>query len=186
MVRRLFVWTAILTLFLDQVTKVLAYGLLPEHVPQRVLGQFLRLSLTSNDRGLFGLAFGPPVVYYVLPLIGIVLVLYFAIRTQDKWYATAYGLVLGGAVGNLVDRVRFGSVIDFIDVGLRGWRWYTFNLADAFVVCGVLLLLGRELLGARSKTVMTAGLPIPDASDSGTDSQIGRSRPSGDSREVEE
>ncbi len=149
MARRIFVWAAIGSLFIDQVTKILVYGLLPEHVPYQVLGRFVRLSLTTNEHGLFGLTYGPKFLYFVLPLVGIVLVVYFAVKNRSKLYALAYGLVLGGAVGNLVDRVRVGSVIDFIDVGVDSWRWYTFNGADAFVICGITLLLACEVFMRR-------------------------------------
>ncbi|OYD14692.1 signal peptidase II [candidate division WOR-3 bacterium JGI_Cruoil_03_51_56] len=149
MTRRFFVWAAILSLFFDQVSKVMAYGLLHEHVPLRVLGNVLRFSLTSNPQGLFGLSFGPPIIYFLLPVLGIGLVVYFALRSPDCWLATAYGMILGGAIGNLVDRVRLGYVIDFIDIGIRRCRWYTFNLADAFVIIGILLLLGREIFARR-------------------------------------
>jgi len=161
MVRRTFVWAAIGSFFLDQVTKVLAYGLLSERVPHRVIGDLLRLSLTTNERGLFGLNYGPKFIYFILPLIGVGLVVYFALKNRSRWYALAYGMILGGAVGNLVDRLRVGSVIDFIDVGLSTWRWYTFNGADAFVICGIILLLACELFGRRRQqaTPEPAGEP---------------------------
>jgi signal peptidase II len=74
--------------------------------------------------------------------------------------ATAYGLVLGGALGNLIDRIRLGYVIDFIVVELPklGFRWYTFNLADASLVVGVIMLLGYEFFG-RKKAESVAGRP---------------------------
>ena len=170
MARRFFIWAAILSLFLDQLSKVLAYGLLTEHVPRRILGEFLRLSLTSNSHGLFGISYGPRPVYFILPLVGIALVVFFAIRSSDKWLGAAYGLVLGGALGNLIDRVRLGAVIDFIDMGLPGWRWYTYNVADAAVVVGVLLLIGREfILTRRAKRQAEVSEPPPDTSENQPD-----------------
>ncbi len=163
MPRRIFIWAAIVSLCLDQISKVLAYGMLTEHISYRLIGNLVRLSLTTNSQGLFGMSYGPPVIYFILPVLGIGLVLYFALRTRDKWLTIAYGLVLGGAVGNLVDRVRLaGRVIDFIDIGVRGWRWYTFNLADLWVVVGVILLLFREFFGPRAKPQSTTDRPAPD------------------------
>lgn len=159
MVRRFFVWSAILALFLDQVSKVLVYGLLREGGQQRVLGELVRFSRTRNPDGIFGLQFGPPFVYFVLPILGIILVLYFAVRGQDRWLGLCYGLVLGGAVGNLVDRVRLGHVIDFIDIGVKGWRWYTFNLADLSVIVGIVLLIARELFGPKPKPASDTPAP---------------------------
>ncbi len=117
------------------------------HTSVKVLGNVLRFSLTMNEHGLFGIRYGPPFVYVILPFLGIALVVYFAVKCRDRWLHVSYGLILGGAVGNLIDRLRLGGrVIDFIDFGLGSWRWYTFNLADAWVVIGVIILLGREVL----------------------------------------
>ena len=143
--RRLFVLTAVTALVLDQASKLLVQELLTGHVSHRLVGDFMRLSPTLNDRGLFGMNYGPRFSYFILPLAGIGLVIYFALRNRSRLQALACGMTLAGAFGNLVDRVRVGSVIDFIDVGLPGWRWYTFNLADAFLVCGIILLLACEL-----------------------------------------
>jgi len=63
------------------------------------------------------------------------------LRPEEKWLATALALVLGGALGNLVDRVRLGRVTDFLDFHWQGWHWPAFNLADSAITLGVLLLL---------------------------------------------
>jgi len=148
--RRLFIWTAVISLLLDQSSKLMAHGLLTPYVPHPVLGQMLRFVLVSNRRGLFGMSYGPIWVHYALPLIGMCLVVYFALRSSSRWTSVAFGLILGGGLGNnLIDRVRLGSVIDFIDFGFGNRRWYTFNLADAFVVVGVIMLLGYEFLGPK-------------------------------------
>ena len=160
--RRLFIWTAVVALLLDQASKLLAHSLLHPYVPYPVLGQMLRFVLVSNRRGLFGMSYGPIWVHYALPLIGMCLVVYFAWRSSSRWSSVAFGLILGGGLGNnLIDRVRLGSVIDFIDFGFGNWRWYTFNLADAFVVVGVIMLLGYEFFGPKPGPV--ASSPNPSA-----------------------
>ena len=164
MIRRCFVWAAILGLFFDQVTKLAVYGMLAPGESVRLAGNFLRIIHADNPQGVFGLSFGPQFLYYVLPAIGSILVVVFALRARDRWSATAFGLILGGAVGNLVDRIRLGGhVIDFIDVGWRGWRWYVFNVADACVVCGIIILLGREFLfPVKAVPPAVAAAPEPD------------------------
>jgi len=175
--RRFFIWTAILALCLDQVSKVLAKSLLPPQVPQPVLGQTLRFVLVMNKRGLFGMSYGPVWVHYALPLIGVCLVAYLALRSPSRWSCVAYGLVLAGGIGNnLIDRVRLGSVIDFIDFGMGRWRWYTFNLADAFVVVGVIMLLGHEFL------VPNKGTATPEAADPEAGSSLDSAIPLRDNR----
>ena len=63
------------------------------------------------------------------------------LRNGEKWLAAALALVLGGALGNLVDRLRFGRVTDFLDFHWQGWHWPAFNLADSAITLGVVLLL---------------------------------------------
>lgn len=158
MLRRPFVWAAIGSLFLDQVTKMLIYGLFGGGLADspgsvRILGDILRFVYERNQHGVFGLVYGPRVIYLILPIAGIALVIWLGLQTLSGWLATAYGLILGGALGNLVDRIRLGYVIDFIVVELPRlrFRWYTFNLADAFLVIGVIMLIGYELLRPREK-----------------------------------
>jgi signal peptidase II len=149
MPRRLFFWAAILGLFLDQVTKVAVYGLVETGGPVRLVGDFLRVWRTGNEHGIFGISFGHRFIHIGLQAAGAVLVTVLGLKNRDRFSAVAYGMILGGAIGNLIDRVRIGHVIDFIDIGLRGWRWYTFNLADTFVICGIILLLAREFIFRR-------------------------------------
>jgi signal peptidase II len=70
------------------------------------------------------------------------------IRREKQWpEALALGLVLGGALGNIVDRIRFGYVVDFIHLHAGPWSFYVFNVADAAITIGVIILLARALLG---------------------------------------
>jgi signal peptidase II len=70
---------------------------------------------------------------------------------SEKLTATSLCLIIGGAVGNLVDRVNHGYVVDFIDVHARGWHWPAFNVADSAITCGVILLLLDSLLQSISE-----------------------------------
>jgi len=63
--------------------------------------------------------------------------------TGGRFAVTAVGLIFGGAVGNLIDRARFGAVVDFVDVHYRGWHWPAFNVADSAITIGVALLAIR-------------------------------------------
>ena len=90
----------------------------------------------------------------VLAVVVSVFLLIWLLRTNrsDRLVPLALSLVMGGAIGNAIDRVRFGYVIDFIDVHARGWHWPAFNVADSAIVCGIILLLLdalRESLGER-------------------------------------
>lgn len=85
-------------------------------------------------------------------VVTVVLVIWlFRLSAQEKLTAAALGLIIGGAVGNLVDRVNQGYVVDFIDVYYRDWHWPAFNLADSAITCGVALLLVEGLFLSASK-----------------------------------
>jgi signal peptidase II len=150
--------TAIVALTLDQLSKWLVLTHETLHVPHQVLGDALRFSLTMNERGLFGMSYGPHWMHYVLPIVVVIVVIFIGLRSPDRWFGIGLGLILGGGVGNnLLDRVRFGSVVDFIDMGIGNSRWYTYNLADAFAVAGVIMILAYEFLGwGKAKPAPTA------------------------------
>jgi len=143
-----FIVSAVLALALDQLSKWLVLQHETLYVPQQVLGDALRFTLTMNPRGLFGMSYGPLWMHYVLPVLVVGVVIYLAWRSPDRWSTIGLGLVLGGGVSNnLIDRVRLGSVVDFIDMGIGDARWFTYNLADAFAVAGVIMILAHEFLG---------------------------------------
>lgn len=126
-------------------------GLAP---PTPVLGDFVRIAKTYNEGGIFGL-FGssaPILALASLVVIGLI-VLYQArtVATAPLLLTAALGLLLGGALGNLVDRVRFGHVIDFVDMGVGDLRWYTFNVADASISVAVVGLIALSLMGDRGR-----------------------------------
>jgi signal peptidase II len=170
--------TAAAGLALDVASKLLVRarfmpGDEPFHWQSQVLiPNVLTINPTRNPDGLFGMSYGPHWLYLVLPVVGIVLVAWFVLRNREKLPAVAYGLILAGALGNLVDRFTLGWVVDFIDfrIPALGFRWFTVNLADAFIVAGIIGLLASELFGRRRAPAETApaaepGAPEPPAPD---------------------
>jgi len=136
----------LLAFFLDQITKLLVVNYLkPLQPPTQIVGSILRLKLTFNPYGVFGISFGPSELNHVFSLIGIIVLLYVAFTLKDRISLIVFGLLIGGALGNALDRVRFGYVIDFIDMGIGDLRWFTYNLADAFLTVGAIFLLAREI-----------------------------------------
>jgi signal peptidase II len=140
-------WGTLLTVvLLDVVTKQIAVAqLMPRQLPHEVLGDAIRFTLVFNEGAAFGLKFGPLSRWIFLgaTLVALVILgrLYLATRAGDLLRTLALGLVCGGAVGNLIDRIRSPlGVVDFIDVGLREHRWPTFNVADMAVSTGAILL----------------------------------------------
>lgn len=85
-------------------------------------------------------------------VVTLVLVVWmFRLRAGEKLTGAALGLIIGGAIGNLTDRIRHGYVVDFIDVYYQDWHWPAFNVADSAITCGVILLLIDGLILSTSK-----------------------------------
>ncbi len=144
-----------LGLSLDQATKAGALSALTPGVPFS-LAPGLDLTLGFNRGVVFGLFASDTTAGRLLLIAvtgGIVLALLaWAIRERRPVVRIALGLVVGGAVGNLVDRIRSGAVTDFIDVHLGGLHWPAFNLADAAICVGVTILSASHLAGRQGAT----------------------------------
>ena len=145
-------------LIFDQLSKwfVLDVLLLPkvQHIPLLAFGPFgLDLTMVWNRGVTFGLFSGDGpwnhVILAGLALAIAVFLLRWLARAEGRMVAVALGAVIGGAIGNVVDRLRFGAVVDFVDSHAWGWHWYVFNVADAAIVCGVGVLLLDALLPPR-------------------------------------
>ncbi|MBU1190824.1 MAG: lipoprotein signal peptidase [Gammaproteobacteria bacterium] len=146
-------WLAVLIVVLDQVTKIWAETVLSAGGPIEVLSWF-NFSLAYNRGAAFSFlaAAGGWQRYFFLGigLIAVVIIVAWLRRLQAHEQMTALGLVsiLGGAVGNLIDRALYGHVIDFIDWHYAGWHWPAFNIADSAILIGAVLVV---LSGLRSR-----------------------------------
>jgi signal peptidase II len=125
-------------------------------LPQRVVTPFFNLVLTWNRGMSFGLfnrnAAWNAALFSVLAVVIVTALLVWLWRTESRLVAAGVGLVAGGAVGNVVDRLRLGAVTDFLDFHWGEWHFATFNLADAAISVGVALLLLDALLSRREKS----------------------------------
>jgi len=132
----------------DWITKVLAVTHLePAHIAHPLLGNIVQLTLTYNPGTAFGIPIGGglagrgALVAVVVVALVVLFGMYRRAAASDVWLATALGLVSGGALGNLIDRLRSArGVVDFIDVRFGTWHFWTFNVADAAVSVGAVLL----------------------------------------------
>ena len=135
---------------LDQVVKLIVLDRLTPGLPVVVVEGLVALTLVMNPGLAFGLLAGVPTgwrwVVGLLSLLALGVLLRVALRILPSggWREqSAIGLIFGGAVGNLIDRARFGAVVDFVDVHWRGWHWPAFNVADSAITIGVALLAMR-------------------------------------------
>lgn len=129
-------------LVLDQLTKWLVSSQLLLGQPVVVVGDFIRLTLVHNRGAAFGLFPGSRVPFIIVSLLAIAVVLYLFQRDayRSALSRVLLGGILGGALGNLIDRARLGYVVDFIEVGVGSLKWPVFNVADSAVTLGVIIL----------------------------------------------
>lgn len=136
-------WLAVAVLLLDQATKQLALAQLTLHEPVAIL-PFLDITLVYNKGAAFGFLSSASgwqnVFFIVVALIACGVILYLLRQTRERLFAVALMLVLGGAIGNLVDRILYGYVVDFIDVYYQNWHWPAFNIADSAITIGAILI----------------------------------------------
>jgi len=143
-----FIWLllSVLVVVLDLWTKDLATQTLTLYRPVE-LTSWLNMTLAHNYGAAFSFlseAGGWQRWFFTVlsSLVTVVLIVWLLrLSAREKLTAAALGLIIGGAVGNLADRINHGYVVDFIDVYYRDWHWPAFNLADSAITCGVVLLL---------------------------------------------
>ena len=144
----------------DRLSKQVIDGMSPEALPVDLLGAWIRIVYGENHGGLFGLAQGSASILAALS-VGVIALLVFVHERERASRVTlmtiAIGALAGGAIGNLVDRLQYGYVLDFIDIGIGNLRFWTFNLADAGITTGILLLLADAILPARILPSIRAG-----------------------------
>jgi signal peptidase II len=128
-------------LALDVWTKRWATHALAGSAPVSVIGELVRFTYTRNSGVAFGLGAGLPFPYYLFSIAAALAILYLFLRQRvpNPARQLALALILGGALGNLVDRIATGEVVDFIEIGWRQWHWPVFNVADSAVSIGVVL-----------------------------------------------
>jgi signal peptidase II len=138
----LFLGLAALVVVLDQLTKRLAEGKLRGQRSVPVLDDIVRLTYVENRGAAFGLLQDQTAFFVLVGIlvIGVIAASYRYLPRSGFRLHLALGLQLGGAIGNLIDRIRQGYVVDFVDFGYRSNWWPVFNVADSAIVVGVALL----------------------------------------------
>jgi signal peptidase II len=148
--RAIFFLTALIAILVDQVTKQLAINALSDGQNPKVIGDLLKFLLVYNDSAAFSMGVGQTWVLALIAIAAVLALLWFGPRAKSKSWSLIYGLVLGGASGNLIDRLirepgfLNGHVVDFLQIP---FNFPIFNLADSALVIGVSLAIIRTLLG---------------------------------------
>jgi signal peptidase II len=148
--------TAVVILAADQASKYwVLHGLDLQTVGQIVLLPVLNFTMVWNRGVTFGLLTGDGnLAHFALAAFALAVVVVLGVwlwRSRRMAIAVPVGAIAGGAVGNVIDRLRFGAVVDFIQAHAFGYSWYVFNVADAAIVCGVAALVIDNLLPGRAE-----------------------------------
>jgi signal peptidase II len=147
---------------LDQWAKHWATRTLVDRPPVEVIGSLVRFTYTRNAGVAFGLGAGFPFPYYLFSIAAVLVIvwLFARQRVHGGWRRLALALILGGAIGNLIDRIASGEVVDFILLSWRRWQFPVFNVADSAVTIGVVLF--ALTWPRRAETPAVAAPPLDD------------------------
>jgi signal peptidase II len=155
----LFLAITVLVVLLDQATKAWIISTMRLYDSFTVIGGFFNIMYVRNPGAAFGfLAAAPPMFRYtffiVVTVAAILLILHYLriSRIEAPSLVSALALILAGAVGNLIDRVRFGEVVDFLDVYIVSYHWPAFNVADSAITVGAAILMMVLLMRRKERT----------------------------------
>ncbi len=139
---------AILVIILDVITKMIIVKQVAHHEIIKVL-PFINIVHIENKGAAFGLfASLGNTFFIIISIIAILFIIYYLKTVQSRIELISLSLVLGGAIGNFIDRVRFGKVTDFIDFYVNAWHWPSFNVADSALTVGIILFLWANIFGS--------------------------------------
>jgi signal peptidase II len=143
---RAWIWLAALVLLLDQITKLVVINNLQAYVDVIPVTSFFNLVHVHNTGAAFSLFADQPGwqrgFFVAVALVASGVILYLLRKTAGRrLFSAALALILGGAIGNVYDRIAYGHVIDFLDVVIAGWHWPAFNIADSAISVGAAMLI---------------------------------------------
>jgi len=137
-----------LVIIIDQITKAVILSFIPLYRSIAVVPRFFSLTHIQNPGGAFGFMSNQSssllnIIFLFVASLAICLVFYFYINTPKKYnlLSTGFALIFGGAIGNMIDRIRFGKVVDFLDFYIGDFHWPAFNVADSAISVGIVIFL---------------------------------------------
>ncbi|MFQ5649699.1 MAG: signal peptidase II [bacterium] len=130
-------------IIIDQISKLLVRFYFEYGKQHKIIGEWVSLTFIENRGMAFGIQFGGQTFFTVFSLLATVVIFIYIVRAREErvMLRLSLTLILGGAVGNLIDRFLYGGVVDFIDVRVGGIDWPIFNIADSAVTIGMVMLL---------------------------------------------
>ncbi|MCK4311116.1 MAG: signal peptidase II [Candidatus Cloacimonetes bacterium] len=143
-----YLWISIIVILLDQISKFIIKNYLEVGEVIKVTPKFFWLTHVQNSGAAFSISFGSflinKIVFIIVSVVAVLLLIYLNMRSKSKTEKFAFALILGGAIGNLIDRILYGRVTDFLwcdfpDFIMR--RWPVFNIADSSIVIAIVILI---------------------------------------------
>ena len=143
-----FYWVSLIVIILDQISKYVARNSIEPGEIIKLSPKLIWLTLVQNTGAAFSFSFGNPllnrILFIIISTLAIILIIYMSIKSKNRMEILSFALIIGGAIGNLIDRILMGSVTDFIwcdfpDVIMT--RWPIFNLADSSIVIAIFLMI---------------------------------------------
>ncbi len=150
--KKIIIYISVLTLifFLDRISKIYILQFASNSLDTNIyINQFLSLNLVWNKGIAFGLfSFEKSLIYNLITTLIVIinLIILYLVFIYKDLRAYFFLMILGGSLGNLFDRLYYGSVPDFIDINIREYHWFIFNVSDIFITLGVICLIIAELL----------------------------------------
>ncbi|HNY50927.1 MAG TPA: signal peptidase II [Smithella sp.] len=156
----IFILGAVVIVLLDQVTKIAIVKNFFLHESRPVIDGFFNIVYVMNPGAAFGFLAGASEMFRYIFFIGITvlvmaLIIYYIVKStsQNIIYIISLTLIFGGAVGNLIDRIRFGSVVDFLDIYIGTAHWPAFNVADSSISIGAVLMIWGMITQRKKEVV---------------------------------
>jgi signal peptidase II len=148
-----------IVLVLDQITKYIVERRISLHDVMTVIPGFFNLTHVRNKGAAFGILSGLPeswrsAFFIMITVIAVAAIIILIIKTHERLSVYAFSLIAGGAVGNVIDRIRYGEVVDFIQWYVKSYYWPSFNVADSAISIGVALLAVEMLFGKRQEQTL--------------------------------
>lgn len=150
--KRLFIIT-IASFLIDLISKIFISNTLIPYMRNCVIDNFFYITYVKNEGAAWSILTGNRILLIVISIIALTFILSCILRERNitKLEELSYGILLGGIIGNLFDRIAYGYVIDFLDFNIFGYNYPVFNIADCFIVIGVLIMIILSFRGDKNE-----------------------------------
>ena len=161
---KIFTFVSLTVIFFDQLSKYIVSKTMYIGQSIKVIGSFFRITYVRNPNAAFGIPVGSPLLMMILTSVATILLIVYFFKAKEKGtlFYTGLVIIIGGAIGNLIDRFRIKQVIDFIEIGIKRFKWPVFNIADSFVTIGIIVILYVWIFGKKREKNADNGRTNPE------------------------